>query len=91
MNKRRYYALCRDSVSGMEFDFELDSTNLRAAREEADCKYNGVVFVGARVCEGEAGVDLKTLKLGAGCGRRPAAVEREARRNGKLSDAGGKL
>lgn len=59
--KRRYYALCRDAVSGMEFDFELDSTRLRAAREEADCKYNGVVFVGARPHEGGGGggfVDL---------------------------------
>lgn len=56
MSKRRYYALCRDAVSGMEFDFDLESTSRKAAREEAHCKYNGVVFVAARDSERAAGV-----------------------------------
>ncbi len=52
---RRYYALCRDAVTGMEFDFELESTSRKAAREEAHCKYNGVVFVGARAVKAGGG------------------------------------
>jgi hypothetical protein len=58
---RRYYALCRDSVTGMEFDFDLDSTSRKAAMEEAHCKYNGVVLVAARESKRAAGVALKPL------------------------------
>lgn len=61
MSKRRFWAICRDPVSGMEFDFDLESTNIRAAREEADCKYNGVVAVIARNREGGGGGGSENL------------------------------
>lgn len=74
----RYYALCRDAVSGMEFDFDLDSTSRSAAREEAHCKYNGVVFVAARESKRAAGVAFPLSKTS----------DEQKRPNEKLSSAG---
>jgi len=41
----RYYAICYDLETDMEHDFELDATNLSAAKKEAAEKYLGIVRV----------------------------------------------
>lgn len=43
--RSKYHCVCRDEATGMEFDFELDSTNRRAATEEAHAKYRNVVRI----------------------------------------------
>lgn len=45
---KRYWVWCVDEVSGMEFDFELDSKSRREAIEEAHSKYNGVRSIESR-------------------------------------------
>jgi hypothetical protein len=39
---KRYRCMCVDKVSGMEFEFDLESTTKREAEEEAHCKYRWV-------------------------------------------------
>lgn len=45
MSAKRFRCACLDAETGMEFEFDLDSTSKRAAIQEADRKYNGVLVV----------------------------------------------